>query len=269
MSNQVFISYAVEDKPMAHRLYTDLRNHGINPWIYSEDVLPGANLDMAILSAIRQSRYFILLISQHSITKRGYVQKEIKYALKALAEFPADQIFIIPVRLDETMPIDFELQDLSWVEMYRSYSDGLERILKGLSGIAATPKSGVETDETLPQITTTKPASDGNQVFFKQLLEKLPSSTVFNQVADAYHITFATSDDTKTQLSNRLRAQHPDRLTIILGEQYSDLRIAEDGFNVQLMLDGVPEMLWVAFSTIIAVKIPTIGVSIKNEYSSQ
>jgi hypothetical protein len=38
---------------------------------------------------------FLALLSQNSVTKRGYVQKELSEALDILDEFPSSEIFII------------------------------------------------------------------------------------------------------------------------------------------------------------------------------
>ena len=41
----------------------------------------------------------IVCLSDHSITKQGFVQKEIRFALDIADEHPPGRIFIIPVRL--------------------------------------------------------------------------------------------------------------------------------------------------------------------------
>ena len=97
----VFISYAREDAELARRLYQDLRKAGLNPWLDEESILPGQDWENEIRTAIRSSRYFIPLFSSISIKKRGYVQKEFKFALDVFKEFPPSSIFAIPVRLDD------------------------------------------------------------------------------------------------------------------------------------------------------------------------
>jgi len=37
---KVFISYAREDVEMARKLYDDLKNAGVSPWMDEEDLLP-------------------------------------------------------------------------------------------------------------------------------------------------------------------------------------------------------------------------------------
>jgi len=36
----VFISYAIEDKKLARKLYYDLKQAGIDPWLDDENILP-------------------------------------------------------------------------------------------------------------------------------------------------------------------------------------------------------------------------------------
>jgi hypothetical protein len=130
---KVFISYAGEDRSIAQRLYNDLKGKGVSPWLDTEDLLLGQNRKTEISRAIKESSYFISLLSANSVTKRGYVQKELKIALDILDEFPVSEIFIIPARLDNCEPIDEKLQAIHWVDLFPSYETGLDKILRVLS----------------------------------------------------------------------------------------------------------------------------------------
>ena len=129
---RVFISYAREDKTMAQRLYDDLKKNGVEPWLDDENLLPGQNWKLEIGKAIKNCDYFLALLSSHSVSKRGYVQKELKKALDILGECPKSKIFIIPVRLDDCQPIDEELEELHWLDLFSSYDRGLAKILQVL-----------------------------------------------------------------------------------------------------------------------------------------
>ena len=128
----VFISYAKEDSEIAKKLYDDLRKVGINAWLDSENLLPGQNWRTVIHDAIRKCRFFIPLLSSYSISKRGYIQKELKIALDILDELPREDIFIIPIRLDESRPSHEILSELHWVDLFPSYETGFSKILKVL-----------------------------------------------------------------------------------------------------------------------------------------
>src|SRR5260221_13633673 len=105
MTTRVFISYAKEDKAFAEKLHRDLQQAGVKSWLDSVDLIPGQNWDMTITNAIRDSRYFIALLSSRSVGKKGYVQKEIRHALDIAKIYPPDKIFIIPLKIDNCSPL--------------------------------------------------------------------------------------------------------------------------------------------------------------------
>jgi TIR domain len=103
-NKRVFISYAKEDKGFAEKLYNDIQQAGVEPWIDTVDLVPGQPWDSAIRKAISDCEYFIAVLSSRSVGKKGYVQKEIRHALTIAEEYPEDKIFIIPIRIDECEP---------------------------------------------------------------------------------------------------------------------------------------------------------------------
>ena len=130
-NNKVFISYAREDVKIAQKICQDLKAEGIEPWLDIEQTLPGQDWTDAISRAIQESSFFLLLYSSNSASKKGYVQKEAKIAIKLFSELPPDEIFIIPIRLDNIeLPEKFE--NLQWVDLFTSYKHGLNEILRVL-----------------------------------------------------------------------------------------------------------------------------------------
>ncbi len=126
----IFLSYAHEDIEIAKRLYRDLSAEGLTLWFDQESLLPGQKWKVEIKNAIENSDYFIALLSPHSISKRGYVQKELHDALEILEQCPESDIFIIPVRVKECRPSHHKLHELQWVDLFPFYSNGLRRILQ-------------------------------------------------------------------------------------------------------------------------------------------
>ena len=51
-------------------------------------------------------------------------------------------------------------------------------------------------------------------------------------------------------MSERLRAQYPEQMTIILQHQFWDLAVSERGFEVGLSFGGIPEKLAIPFEAI-------------------
>lgn len=130
--NKIFLSYAREDLKIAQRLYNDLKRKGLELWFDREDLLPGQNWEEAINQAISNCSYFLALLSSNSLSKRGYIQKELKMALDILDEYPPSKVYIIPVRLDECMPSDRRLQSIHWADLFPSYEEGLKKTLRVL-----------------------------------------------------------------------------------------------------------------------------------------
>jgi hypothetical protein len=129
----VFISHAREDAEKAKKIYKDLASLGVNSWLDQESILPGQNWKAAINQAIKDCRYFLALLSQNSVNKKGYVQKELAEALDILDEFPPSEIFVVPVRLDDCMPSHSRLNDLHWADMFPNWEDGLKKIVSAIT----------------------------------------------------------------------------------------------------------------------------------------
>jgi len=127
---QVFISYAREDYHIAKRLYEDFKVHGIKPWLDKEDLLVGQNWHIAIDQAIKKSNFFCALLSSKSVSKIGYVQKELKKALNILDNYPSSDIYLLPVRINDCEPLDEKLLNIHWTDLFPSYTAGLQKILR-------------------------------------------------------------------------------------------------------------------------------------------
>jgi hypothetical protein len=64
-----------------------------------------------------------------------------------------------------------------------------------------------------------------------------------------FYISFNTQAD-GVRLSQRILAQYPEEMTIILQHQFWDLSVTDDSFEVGLSFGGVPEKLTVPFESI-------------------
>lgn len=129
---RIFISYAREDVAVAKKLYGDLKRAGADPWLDSENLLPGQDWELEIRKAVRECSYFLAIISVHSVEKQGYVQKEIRLALDVLDELPPGKVFVIPARLDDSKPAHEKLSKIHWVDLFPSYDDGLSKIKRSI-----------------------------------------------------------------------------------------------------------------------------------------
>lgn len=130
---RVFISYAREDIDSAIRIYNFIRNmDGFDPWMDKYNLLPGMDWELEVMRAIEESHIVLLLLSKHSVTKTGFVQKEIREAIEKAKLYPPGRVMLIPVRLDECEPSHRELKKLQWVDVFPNWYAGKRQLLNTL-----------------------------------------------------------------------------------------------------------------------------------------
>lgn len=133
MSNRIphiFLSYAREDFEGVLELYNKLQAAGFKPWMDKKNILPGEKWEQSIWKAVRRSDFFLIFLSANSVNKRGFLQKEIREALNIWKEKLEDDIYLIPVRLDDS-EIPTSLSEFEWVNMYEE--SGWESLLRSIS----------------------------------------------------------------------------------------------------------------------------------------
>jgi formylglycine-generating enzyme required for sulfatase activity len=114
-------------------LYQKLRAEPwIQPWLDEEELYPGQDWNMEIEKAIKGTDIIIVCLSKGSITKEGYVQKEIKTALDYSDYKPEGAVFIIPVRLEDCKPPE-RLSKWQYADYFEGQRErALERLLVSL-----------------------------------------------------------------------------------------------------------------------------------------
>lgn len=137
----VFISYAREDFQAASEIYDNLAAQGYTIWMDKKSLIPGQEWELEIEQAIRNSDVFVACLSNHSVNKTGYVQAELKKALKVAELMPEGKIFIIPVRLDDCQ-VPHKLESLHWMDYFEAGSQGslLKAIQSKVSAEASLEK---------------------------------------------------------------------------------------------------------------------------------
>jgi len=126
---KVFLCYAKEDQEKVEELYGTLKQGGHSPWMDKKDLLPGQDWEAEIRQAIEKADFFIACMSRKSVNKRGYVQKEVRFALDVLGQIPHGQIFLIPLRL-EPCDIPRPLTSLHWIDI--DSTDFRDRLFRAL-----------------------------------------------------------------------------------------------------------------------------------------
>jgi hypothetical protein len=126
---RVFLCHSSADKPAVRKLCRRLAADGYDPWLDEQRLLPGQDWQKEIPKAIHESHAVAVCLSRASVSKEGYLQKEIKYALDVVDEKPEGTIFLIPVKLEEC-EVPERLARWQWASLFEP--DGYRHLLLAL-----------------------------------------------------------------------------------------------------------------------------------------
>ena len=126
---RIFLCHASEDKPQVREVYQRLKALGFEPWLDEEEILPGQDWDFEIETALEQSDFVMVFLSERSVRKIGYVQREFRRAMYHSKEMPEGYIHTIPIKLDDcTVPRRFSHHQ--WVNL--NDEGAFDRIIRAL-----------------------------------------------------------------------------------------------------------------------------------------
>jgi hypothetical protein len=137
---RVFLAYVEEDCAVVSRIYDTLDSAGFEPWMDCRKLMPGQNWPRAIERAISVSDYFIACFSTYAVTKRGHFHAELRYALDCAGRFPLDEVFFIPLRLDECEVPARISRTLQYVDLFPSFDKGMRRVIHSMRRRVPTAK---------------------------------------------------------------------------------------------------------------------------------
>jgi len=224
---KIFLCHSSGDKEDVRRLRTQLLSAGFQPWLDEEDILPGQDWDREIRRAIRASDLVLVCLSRASVTKTGYVQKEIRIVLDEADHQPEGTIYVIPARL-ENCEVPERLQRWHRVDLFRE--DGFGRLLRSLALVGGTDV-GVRYDGVYATPATARG--------YTQFLRFYPDGSVLN----------ATTSGSAEQIIKWFNRAHPDlgtgpyeivgdRLTLATTASYGTIEregtIHEEGAELHL-----------------------------------
>jgi hypothetical protein len=134
---RVFIAYAREDMETAGALHAELTGADFSAWMDTKNLLAGQDWPRAIENAIETSDFFIACFSRNSAGKRGGFQAEIRYALDCARRIPLDDIFIVPLRLDECSVPRAIRRTMQYFDLFPDWRRGVRRLIAMLRREAA------------------------------------------------------------------------------------------------------------------------------------
>ena len=123
---RVFISYIEEDIKFAKIINNKLEDSGYDPWFDKNQIIPGRDFRISIEKGIRDCHFFLILISESTLNKRGFVQREVRIALDLYQEMIDNDIYIIPVRLEQCEVLE-SIKTLQWVDLFEYPDSKLNR----------------------------------------------------------------------------------------------------------------------------------------------
>lgn len=126
---RVFLCHASQDKPAVRELYKRLKAEDwIDPWLDEEKLSFGQHWTTVIEDALSESDIVIIFLSQNSVRKEGFIQRELNYAWELSLEKPRNDIFLIPFRLDDCQ-IPRYLGSRQWGDYFDDKKENTYQIL--------------------------------------------------------------------------------------------------------------------------------------------
>lgn len=145
---KVFLSYTKKDGQKINEFYEDLKARGFTPWMDSYDLLPGMQWDNIIQNNMSEADVCIIFISESSLEKIGYVQRELNYFADKLNEMPENYIYCIPVVLDNSQVPTVLSKKIQYVKVENPNQDNWQRVLRSLDLAASQRDIEIKNNES-------------------------------------------------------------------------------------------------------------------------
>ena len=129
MSAEVFISYSAKDRARVIGIVDKLTDAGVSVWIDQVGIEASSMWSREIVSAIKQCKVMLLVISPHSASSENVVKE---LALGSERKKPIIPIIIEPTEIPETM--EYQLAGIQRVQYFGGFARGaFETTLRALS----------------------------------------------------------------------------------------------------------------------------------------
>jgi hypothetical protein len=127
----IFVSYARPDRERVLPFVSALRIRGFDVWMDFRDLKPGQDWRFEIERAMDEADIILAFVSVNSVDHRGFVQRELRSAMDRANEKLIDDIYLIPVMLDDGIEIPRPLRRLHCISA--SESDALDRLASAIN----------------------------------------------------------------------------------------------------------------------------------------
>jgi hypothetical protein len=131
---RIFLCHSSEDKPIVRELYRSLSTESwLDVWLDEENLYPGQDWDTEIEKAVETTDIVIVCLSNNSVNKDGYIQRELRFVLRIADYKPEGEIFVIPIRLSNCL-VPRSLKQWHYIDFFPKSQNNWarQRLLKSL-----------------------------------------------------------------------------------------------------------------------------------------
>lgn len=126
----IFLSYASPDQARVQEFYDFLKAKDLQVWMDKHEIRGGQNWDFEIKKALKRAAIIVVFLSNSSVDRRGYAQREIRIALDQAKSKLIDDIYVIPVALDPLPAIPAQFEEIHIIKT--DQVDGNDELAKAI-----------------------------------------------------------------------------------------------------------------------------------------
>jgi hypothetical protein len=236
--SHIFLSYAHKDLEAARRLYAKITAAGYPVWFDKESLMVGQTWENEISRAISSS-----------------------LALDEYAKTPANQVYMLPVRINDASPTEPRLEKIHWLDLFPDEDAGIRKLLKVIATIAglvtiAGPKPPVK-EATTPEVPRFESMAD----VFRAVLQRIPPATPESGAVNAFYVKVKSQRE-GVEMPQALRQRYPEEILFVFEHQYKDLVCDPTSFSVTLWFSGVEARVTVPYKAITEMAEPNAHIRI-------
>ena len=193
--HDIFISYSHKDRQVANMVLSILEQNGIKCWIDYRDAMVGENYAASIVRAIKDCKFFILLLSVNS-SESPHVINEVNSAVTALKT-------VVPFKIDEAEisdTMEYYVGKTHWLDAItppmESHIQELVARLKSYAVSSTESARAVEANQSSP-VKRKTPTNECRMMTLQELIAEgyTPASVATQLVENDYINCNGISDD--------------------------------------------------------------------------
>ncbi len=213
---RVFISHSSRDKDFVRKLKADLDAQKLDVWVDEQRIDVGGSIVEGVSEGLRDTDYFVLVISENSLSSR-WVQQEYNSAM--MSELSGKGVIVLPIRIDDA-PLPPLLMDRIYADFRTDYDKGL----KDLLAVFRQETTGVVSNPNAPQTSSGQTSCSYALQALKEadLRRRINKRLSFDEIKVVWWSTF--NDDLDSVFPNLPR----DNCTVKMIERAKQRSLTDD-----------------------------------------